>query len=52
LVNISFWWTLISISNHLSKSNSSLGINWHNLSQNLDKVWNVATLLAIRHDFV
>jgi len=52
LVNVSFWRTLISVCNHFSKTNSSLSINWHNLSQNLDKVWNMTSLLTVWHDLI
>jgi hypothetical protein len=52
LINISFWWTLVSVSDHLSETNSCLWVHWHDLSQNLNEIWNMASLLAVWHDFI
>ena len=52
LINLSLWWSVVSVGNHFSKSNSGLGVDWHDLSQNADKIWDMASLLAVRHDLI
>jgi len=52
LINIGFWWTLISICNHFSKSYCCLWVYWHNLSQNFGKIRDMSCLLAIWHNFI
>jgi hypothetical protein len=52
VVNVCFGWSLVSVGDHLGKSNSSLWVDWHDLSKNLHKVWYVTSLLAIWHDLV
>ena len=34
LIDVCFWWTIVSVGHHLCQADSSLGIDWHNLSQN------------------
>lgn len=52
LINLSLWWSVVSVGNHFSKSNSGLGVDWHDLSKNADEIWDMASLLAVRHDLV
>ena len=42
----------VSVGDHLGKSDSSFRIDGHNVSEDLDEVWRVVGLLAVRHDFV
>jgi hypothetical protein len=52
LINLSFWWSVISVSNHFCKSDCGLGINRHNLSKNTNEIWNMSSLLTVRHDLI
>lgn len=52
LINLSFWWAIVSVGDHLGEPNSSLGINWHDLSKDTDKIWDMASLLAVWHDLI
>jgi len=52
LINLSFWLSVFSVSNHFSKTNGGLGINRHNLSKNTNKIWDVTSLFTVRHDLI
>lgn len=52
LVNIGFWWSLVSVGDHFGQSNCSLSIDWHDLPENLYEIGDMASLLAVRHDLV
>jgi hypothetical protein len=47
LLDVSLGLSLVSVGDHLSEINSSLGVHRHNLSQNADPVWVVTLLLAV-----
>lgn len=47
LLNVSLRLSLVSVGDHLSKINRSLGVHRHNLSQDADPVWVVTLLLAV-----
>jgi len=52
LVDVSLWWALVSVGNHLGEVDSGLGVDWHDLAQDLYEVWDVACLLAVWHDLI
>lgn len=52
LIDLSLWWPLVPVGDHSSKTDSGLGIDWHDLSQDFNKVWLMACLLAVWHDLV
>lgn len=52
LINLSFWWSIVSVSNHFGKSNCGLGVDRHNLSKDPDELWLMTSLLAVRHDLI
>jgi hypothetical protein len=52
LINLSFWLSIFSVSNHFCKTNGGLGINRHNLSKNTDEIWNMSSLFTVRHDLI
>lgn len=52
LINLSFWWSIVSVGNHFCKSNSGLGIDRHNLSKNTNKIWDMTSLFTVRHDLI
>ena len=52
LINVGFGRSIVSICYHFCKTDSSLSVNWHNLSKNFDKIWNMTCLLAVWHDLI
>jgi hypothetical protein len=44
--------SIISVSNHFCESNSGLGINRHNLSNNANEIWDMTSLFTVRHDLI
>lgn len=52
LVNVCFGRTSISVGNHFSKIYCSLGVDWNNLTHDLDEVSNMAGLLAVWHNLI
>lgn len=52
LVDVSLWWALVSVGNHLGEVDSGLWVDWHDLAQDLDEVWDMAGLLAVWHNLV
>jgi hypothetical protein len=52
LINWSLWWSLIPVGDHPGETNSGLRVHSHDLSQNLYEIWDMTSLLAVRHDLV
>lgn len=52
LINVSLWWALVSVGNHLGEVDSGLWVDWHDLTQDFYEVWYMAGLLAVWHDFI
>jgi len=52
LVDVSFWWALISVGYHLGKTDSGLWVHWHDLSKDLDEIWDMSCLLAVWHNLI
>ena len=52
LIDVGFWWALVSRGNHFSETNSGLRVHWHDLSQDLDEIWDMSCLGAVWHNFI
>lgn len=52
LIDLGLWWTLVSVGDHSGEANSSLWVDRHDLSEDLDKIRRMSSLLAVRHDLV
>jgi len=42
----------VSVSDHFGERYSCLRVSWNDIAENLDKIWRVVHLLAVRHNLV